>query len=65
MESGEIRAMNPTLAAAALGSMVEWTTFCYVELGEPAGPEATLDELAVTLTDLWFNAVYGKLGPGA
>lgn len=61
MDNGEVRTMNTALAAAALGSMVEWATFCYVELGEP--PAGTLDELAVTLTDLWFNAVYGNLGP--
>jgi AcrR family transcriptional regulator len=60
--AGSIRQLDPRLAAAALGSMVEWTSFCYVELGEPAGT-ASLEELAHTLTDLWFNAVYGREGP--
>jgi AcrR family transcriptional regulator len=63
VETGGIREMDTALAAAALGSMVEWSTFCYVELGEPAGRDASLEELSQTLTDLWFNAVYGRETP--
>jgi len=58
--AGTIRDLDVGLAAAALGSMVEWTAFCTVELGEPAGRPVSLDDLAHSLTDLWFNAVYGR-----
>lgn len=60
LERGAIRPMDPALAAEALGAMVEWTAFCFVELGEPAGTTATTEQLAATLTDLWFHAVYGR-----
>lgn len=62
LETGTIRAMDTALTAEALGSMVEWTAFCFVELGEPAGGTATIEDLAVTLTDLWYHAVYGGAG---
>lgn len=61
LESGKIRAMDTALTAEALGSMVEWTAFCFVELGEPAGGTATIEDLSVTLTDLWYHAVYGRV----
>ena len=63
LAAGRIRPMDTRLAAEALGSMVEWTSFCHVELGEPPGASPTLEELAHTLTDLWFNAVYGRQTP--
>ncbi|MHB8464508.1 MAG: TetR/AcrR family transcriptional regulator [Acidimicrobiales bacterium] len=62
-DAGKIRPMDTRLAAASLGSMVEWATFCYVELGEPAADATSLEALAQTLTDLWFNAVYGRETP--
>jgi len=64
LASGEIRAMDSLLAAEALGSMVEWTAFCYVELGEPAHDRASLEDVAHSLTDLWFNAVHGRVTSG-
>jgi hypothetical protein len=60
VDGGDIRPIDPLLAASALGAMVEWSTFCFVELGEPEGEDVSLERLAATLTDLWFNAVYGK-----
>lgn len=63
LDAGAIRPMDTGLAAAALGSMVEWTTFCFVELGEPDSGATSLEALAQTLTDLWFNAVYGRETP--
>jgi hypothetical protein len=57
-EAGTIRPLNPSLAAHALGSMVEWTSFAHFELNEPPVDEVTIDELAATLADLWFHAVY-------
>jgi AcrR family transcriptional regulator len=56
-ECGAIRAVEPRLTAHALGAMVEWSAFCHVEMGEPGG-DVTLDELAHTLTDLWYHALY-------
>jgi len=61
MAAGSIREMDTALAAEALGSMVEWTAFCFVELREPAGHSSSIDELAATLTDLWYHAVYGRV----
>jgi AcrR family transcriptional regulator len=63
MEAGSIREIDTAFAAAGLGSMVEWATFCFVELGEPGGEARSLEALSQTLTDLWFNAVYGRETP--
>jgi AcrR family transcriptional regulator len=63
VQAGTVRPMDTRLAAGALGSMVEWTTFCYVELGEPPQETTSLEALSQTLTDLWFNAVYGRETP--
>jgi AcrR family transcriptional regulator len=57
-DAGTIRPLNTRVAAHALGSMVEWTAFTHFELDEPPTSEVTLEELASTLTDLWFHAVY-------
>jgi AcrR family transcriptional regulator len=57
-DAGAIRPLNANLAAHSLGSMVEWTSFAHFELNEPPAEDVTLDELALTLTDLWFHAVY-------
>jgi len=62
--AGSIRPMNAALAAEALGAMVEWTSFCFVELGEPAGVEASVDAMTDTLADLFHNAVYGRESAG-
>ena len=55
--SGAGRAVEPRLTAHVLGSMVEWAAFCHVELDQPGG-DVTIDELAHTLTDLWFHAIH-------
>jgi AcrR family transcriptional regulator len=57
-EAGAIRPLNTRLSAHALGAMVEWTAFAHFELNEPPTDEVTVDELAATLADLWFHAVY-------
>ncbi|GAC1589221.1 MAG: hypothetical protein NVS3B21_05690 [Acidimicrobiales bacterium] len=62
LAAGSIRPLDAALAAESLGSMVEWTAFCFVELGEPAGQGATIDQLAATLADLWYHAVYSRAG---
>jgi AcrR family transcriptional regulator len=75
-EAGTMRPVDERITAHALGSMVEWSAFCHVELGEPRGGErgdrpgsapgspTGIDELAHTLTDLWFHAVYSRESPG-
>jgi len=57
VSSGAGRNVDPRLTAHALGSMVEWAAFCHVELEQPGG-DVTLDQLAHTLSDLWFHSVY-------
>ena len=56
--ANETRPMNTALAAHALGAMVEWTAFTHFVLEEPSPAEVTIDQLADTLTDLWWHAVY-------
>jgi hypothetical protein len=59
---GDVRPFDPALAAHALGSMAEWFAFTHVVLDEPPATGSTdevLARAAATLTDLWFNAVYG------
>ena len=54
---GTGRDVEPRLTAHVLGSMVEWAAFCHVELEQPGG-DVSLDQLAHTLSDLWYHAVY-------
>ncbi|HEY2430337.1 MAG TPA: TetR/AcrR family transcriptional regulator [Acidimicrobiales bacterium] len=61
-EAGTLRGVDERATAHALGAMVEWSAFCHVALGEPARTDTSLDELAHTLTDLWFHAVYDGSG---
>jgi AcrR family transcriptional regulator len=56
--TGQARPINTRLAAHALGAMTEWSAFAHFELQEPGPSEATPRELADTITDLWYHAVY-------
>jgi AcrR family transcriptional regulator len=56
--SGLARPLNASLAAHALGSMAEWLAFAHFELGEPGEDQATTDDIAEIITDLWYHAVY-------
>lgn len=56
--AGVARPMNTEVAAHALVAMTEWTAFAHFELGAPGPEKATADELADTVTDLWYHAVY-------
>jgi AcrR family transcriptional regulator len=59
--SGDARPMDTTVTAHALGSMVEWFAFAHFVLNEPAQQARTLEEVAHTLTDVWFHAVHGRI----
>ncbi len=59
--AGRVRPLDTTVAAHALGSMVEWFAFTHVVLNEPSGQTRTLDEVAHTLSDLWYHALYGQV----
>jgi AcrR family transcriptional regulator len=61
--AGTVRDLDALTAAHALGSMVEWCAFGYCVLDEPSRDARSVDEVAHTLTDLWFHAVYGRLDP--
>ena len=65
VEAGTLRPMNTLLTAHALGSMAEWTAFTHFVLDEPRGPQTTIEDLAATLTDLWWHAVYPPGPPTA
>jgi AcrR family transcriptional regulator len=58
VQAGTVRPMNTTLAAQALGSMVEWTAFSHFVLGEPPVTPTSVEDLGATLTDLWWHAVF-------
>ena len=58
VESGLARPMNTELAAHALVAMTEWSAFTHFEFQEPGPSKASTDELADTITDLWYHAVY-------
>jgi AcrR family transcriptional regulator len=58
VDAGDLRPLDTVLAANALGSMVEWTSFTHFVLGEPPVTSTSIDDLATTLTDLWWHAVY-------
>ena len=62
VSSGTVRDMDVEVAAQALGSMVEWFAFTHFVLEEPPGSSRSLDEVAQTITDLWFHGVYGEVG---
>ena len=59
-EGGRIRPMDTTMAAYALGSMVEWFAFTHLVLSEPARTSDSIDRAAQTLADLWYHAVYTR-----
>lgn len=58
VEAGTVRPVNTVLAAHALGSMVEWTAFTHFVLGEPPVTSTSIEDLASTVTDLWWYAVF-------
>jgi AcrR family transcriptional regulator len=58
VRAGLARPMDTNLAAHALGSMAEWLAFTHFELSEPGSAAASADDIADTLSDLWFHAVY-------
>lgn len=58
LDGGEIRPIDPKVAAHALASMAEWFAFTHFELGEPSVDEVPLDRAVDTLSDLWYAGVY-------
>ena len=60
-EQGQIRTIDPELAANALGSMVEWFAFTHFVFGEPEAGPRSLDRATAVLHDLWEHAVFGVL----
>jgi AcrR family transcriptional regulator len=64
-EAGAIRAIDPDLAANALGSMVEWVATTQFVLHMDPVADASLDETAEVLGDLWCRALaVGVPAPG-
>ena len=56
--AGEIRDVDPDLAANALAGMVEWTATTQFLLRASPADDATLDATASTLADLWYHALF-------
>jgi AcrR family transcriptional regulator len=54
-DDGEIRDLDPDIAANALGAMVEWAATTHFVLDRSP---ASFDDVLETLTDLWYHAVY-------
>ena len=59
VETGLARPMDTRLAANALGAMAEWVAYTHFELHSPGVEAGSLQDVAETLTDLWYHAVYG------
>ena len=57
-----VRAFDTDSAAEALSSMAEWYAFSKFVLSPP-GPADEMDQVIVTLADLWYHAVYGTVEP--
>ena len=55
---GRARPLDTRLAAYALASLAEWLAFTYVVMEEPSPREFTPDQVARTMSDLWFHAVF-------
>ena len=62
-ESGQMRPMDPELAATALSSMVEWFAFTHFVFGDPDPGPSAVDEATEMLCDLWDHAVFGRQSP--
>jgi AcrR family transcriptional regulator len=60
VDTETIRPIDAVVAAHALGSMVEWFAFTHFVLDEPPREGRPLEEVARTVTDLWFQALYGR-----
>lgn len=54
-DEGEIRDLDPAIAANALGAMVEWAATTHFVLDRDPAP---FEDVLETLTDLWYHAVY-------
>ena len=60
--AGRMRPFDSTMVAHTLSSMLEWSAFTHLVLGEPrprSGPDP--EALVATLTDLWYRSVYGTV----
>ena len=57
-DAGTVRDLDAALVANALGGMVEWTATTQLVLPVPAEHERSIDEMASTLADLWFAALF-------
>jgi AcrR family transcriptional regulator len=62
---GAARPMDASVAAQALGSMVEWFAFVHFVLEQPPGAVRTLEEVAHSIADLWVHALFGRIDLGA
>src|SRR5579884_2815836 len=58
--------LDTTVAAHALGSMVEWFAFAHYALGEPGEDRVPQDRVVDGLVDVWLHAAFaGTLAPAA
>jgi len=60
---GRARPLDPRLAAYALASLAEWLAFTYVVMEDPSPAEYSREQVARTMTDLWFHAVFDQPTP--
>jgi len=58
--NGTCRALDPKIAARALGAMVDWFAFLWLAAREFQFPHRDLDAVSEELSDLWYHAVYGR-----
>lgn len=58
LAAGRIRPMDVSVAANALGCMLEWFAFTHLAMDQPPTDEVSIEAAAATLADLWFHSVY-------
>jgi AcrR family transcriptional regulator len=59
--AGAVRDFDAAQAAEALTSMAEWHAFTHLMVGDAVADSEATDRVVAVLTDLWFNAVYGRV----
>jgi AcrR family transcriptional regulator len=59
-QAGAVRDFDAAQSAEALASMAEWYAFTHLMVGDAVADAEAVDRVVAVLTDLWFNAVYGR-----
>ena len=60
--AGQVREFDTLMVANSLAAMTEWSAFTHIIMREPTPDRPPdVDALVVTLSDLWYRAIYGQV----